>query len=129
VTTALTRSRGLPQMPYGFVAKSNWGEGPTEAQYAVGDVVYVAPGCASVLSARCEAGLHRVESCFSIGEDASFYYRLSPTRFVGVKGAIRILTDWDTCSDRVHVIPGQCDYTAGWVRLYDAAEGAREASA
>ncbi len=107
-------------MPYGFVATSNWGSGDARAEYAVGDIVYVAPDCPGVTDNRCEPGLHRVESCFSIGEDASFYYRLSPTQIVGQKGAIRILTDWNSCSDRLHVVPGECNYTDGWVRLYSA---------
>lgn len=116
-----------PQMPYGFRAVSNWGEGNATAEYVVGDVVYVPPKCAAVLGDRCEPGTHRVEACFSIGEDASFYYRLSPCEIVGEKGALRVKTDWGSCSDRLHVIPGGGDFTAGWIRLYEhpEANGAR----
>lgn len=108
-------------MTYGFVATSDWGSGDAKAEYAVGDVVYVAPDCPAVLDDRCEPGLHRVESCFSISEDASFYYRLSRARIVGAKGALRVATDWDDCSGRLHVFPNGKDYTAGWLRLYSAA--------
>jgi hypothetical protein len=107
-----------PQMPYGFLATSNWGEGDARAEYIIGDVVYVPKGCSAVLSHRCKQGLHRVEACFSIGEDASFYYRLSPSEIVGAKGTLRVRTDWDSCSDRLHVIPGGVDFTAGWILLF-----------
>lgn len=114
--------RNTPDQGYGFRSRNNWGEGTELAQYTVGDVVYVPPGSAAVLSGRCEAGLHRVLSCFSIGEDASWYYRLSPCDIAGEKGQLRIKTDWEVVSDRLHVIPGKCDYTAGWIRLYNHPE-------
>lgn len=117
-----TISPRTPQMPYGFRARSNWGEGNAIAEYVVGDIVYVPPTCAAVLGDRCEPGLHRVESCFSIGEDASWYYRLSPCEIAGRKGQLRVRTDWGSCSDRIHVIPGNCDWTLGFIRLYQEAE-------
>lgn len=117
----MSRSRGRPQMPYGFVARSNWGQGDAKPYYAVGDVVYVPPSAPAVLGDRCEAGLHRVEACFSISEEADFYYRLSPAEIVGEKGALRVVTDWHRCSDRLHVTEdGETDFTEGWVRLYSA---------
>lgn len=111
-----------PQMLYGFVARSNWGEGDVEAEYAVGDVVYVPPDCPAVQNDRCEPGLHRVESCFSISEEAAFYYRLCPCRIVDEKGALRVWADWEAVSDRLHVFPdSSIDFTAGWVRLFSHA--------
>lgn len=95
------------------------------SEYAVGDVVYIPPGAACILDERVyHPGLWRVESVFSIGEDASYYYRVSPARLVPGRSALRLelVTEWDeVVSNRVHVIPGHCDYTAGWVRLYQAA--------
>jgi hypothetical protein len=104
---------GSPQHRIGTRAVCNWGAGDACSEYVVGDVVYVPEGCAAVLDDRCTPGLHRVESVFSIGEDASFYYRVSPTEVVGY----RLRTDWGQVSDRLHVIPGRCDFTAGFIRL------------
>lgn len=113
-------SRSTYQGRYGDRYRSNWGEGEAEAQYALGDIVYVPPNCAAILDDRLngESGVYRVHSCFSIGEDASFYYRVSPMEPTG-RGD-RWKTLWDTCSDRIHVCPGQCDYTAGWALLHSA---------
>lgn len=113
-----------PQHPYGHRPFSNWGEGAAQAEYVVGDLVYVPEGCAAVRDARCKPGLHRVESCFSIGEDPSFYYRLCPAAVEGSKGQLRVKTNWWECSDRLHVIPGNCDYAAGWILLHREQEAA-----
>jgi hypothetical protein len=110
-----------PQMPYGFRARSNWGEGDALAEYVIGDLVYVSKSAPAVLSERCAAGLHRVESCFSVGEDARFYYRLCPAEIVGERGRLRVKTDWESVSDRIHVGPDLTDYTLGWVRLFTSA--------
>lgn len=80
--------------------------------------------CPAVIEGRAKTGLHRITSCFSIDEGPSFYYRLSLATVVDGR---RIKTDWRNVSDRLHVIPGQCDYTLGWVVLYDEPE--REAVA
>lgn len=118
-----------PQHGIGHRAINNWGEGSVRSEYAVGDVVFVPKGCAAVLDKRCQPGLHRIESVFSIGEDASYYYRVCPTEIVSGRSKYRLemVTDWDgVVSDRIHVIPGHCDYTAGFIRLYEANKDFKE---
>lgn len=109
---------GRPQHAYGTVARANWGASHETALYTVGDLIWIPEGAASVLSGRTGFGLHRVESCFSIDECASFYYRVCRATIIGSKGSLRIATDWNDCSDRVHVIVGGNDFTAGWLLLH-----------
>jgi hypothetical protein len=50
-------------------------------------------------------GHYRVVTVFSIATTPAWYYRLSP-----MHGRTTL---WDECSDRLHVLPGHCDYTEG----------------
>lgn len=106
----------------GYRALQGWGEGPVESDYATGDVVWIPPDSPAVTDDRCGPGLNRVISVFSICEGPSFYYRVEPMAVAYARG-YRLRadhTDW-VCSDRLHVIPGKCDFTEGWIRLYEAA--------
>jgi hypothetical protein len=104
---------------YGHRPRSNWGSGDEHAAFAVGDIVYVPAGCAAIEAGRIDCpGVYRVTACFAISEDPSFYYRVSPMEPVGRGDRWRTL--WHTVSDRVHVLHGKRDYTAGWVLLHMA---------
>lgn len=112
-----------PQHEIGYRAAARWGERPDVlSEYASGDLVYIPPGSNCLLEDRVsEAGLYRVVGVFSIGEDASWYYRVSPCEIRQGRGLkLELVTDWLSVSDRIHVIPGNVDMTAGWVRLYSA---------
>lgn len=107
------------QGDYGFRATSNWGEGDTLSEYALGDIVWIPADSPAVKKKRVDRpGLHRVHSVFSIDEGPWFYYRVSPMVTTG-RGD-RLKTLWEECSDRLHVLPN-VDYTTGWVRVHEAA--------
>lgn len=107
---------------YGWRARSNWGDGETLSEFALGDVVWLPADCLAVTSGRVdEPGLHRVHSIFSIDEGPWFYYRVSP--MVATGRGDRLRTVWTEGSGRLHVLP-DCDYTVGWVRVHSAAEPA-----
>ncbi len=116
---------GRPQLEIGQRAAAGWGQHPDVlSEYAVGDVVYIPEGSNAILSGRVDGvGMYRVESVFSIGEDASYYYRVCPCNIRKGRGLkLEVVTVWETTvSDRIHVIIGGMDMTAGWVRLYSAA--------
>lgn len=112
---------GTYNSAFGHRPLSAWGDGDIPSPYAEGDVVFVPDDCAAILSGRLESGpgVHRVVAAFSIGEGAEWYFRLSPMRPTG-RGD-RWTTDTAWTSDRLHQIPGKCDYTAGWTLLFTSA--------
>lgn len=101
---------------YGHCPRSNWGEGEQLAVYAEGDVVRIDASCPAFADGRLDdwrPGLFRVVTVLCCGEEeGAFYYRVVPL------GDNRTL--WDRCSDRLHVIPGRCDFTVGWTLVRPA---------
>ena len=120
----------------GHHARSNWGDGPEVSEWGEGDVVWIlstspaftrqtrrsrggtrkqrtSPRIPHAWSEHPElsprGGKYRVVSVVSIGEGPEWCYRVAPMD--GRK------TYWDEVSDRLHVIPGLCDYTEGWLLI------------
>lgn len=62
-----------------------------------------------VVPPASRGGKYRVVQVFSIGEGPDWYYRVSPI--------VGRATLWGEHSDRLHVIPGECDYTEGWLLI------------
>lgn len=111
------------QWGYGVRPLSNWGSGGIRAPWAEGDVVNIPASSPAFLDGRiphswsrnpdeCKPGLYRVVSAFSIGEGSEWYFRVCPI----IDGE----TMWDNSSDRLHVFPDGCDYTAGWELIESA---------
>lgn len=106
---------------YGYHAHSNWGTGGDVSDYGEGDVVWV-PGTATEgriphswsrnPHLNAVPGRFRVIAVYSIDEGPSWYYRVAPI--------VDRKTMWDEVSDRLHVIPGTCDYTKGFRLLRKA---------
>lgn len=97
----------------GYRAASCWGEGEEMSPYAVGDIVFIDASCPAFADDRIDypPGRYRVVSAYSIGEGPEWYFRVFPME--KHRGRWRYLPDGGV-SDRIHVIPGQCDYTKGW---------------
>ena len=108
----------------GFRARSNWGEGTDESQFAVGDIVWIPADCLAVQDNRCDPGLHRILSVFSIDEGPSFYYRVQQVEPYYNHGyRLRIVSADRYCSDRLHVFKDHdtvedIDFTGGFFLLY-----------
>lgn len=118
LTNRSDRAQRHYQYGYGHRATSNWGDGDELSEYAAGDVVRIPASCPafdrriphswSRNPDQCQPdGLYRVTCVFSIGEGPEWYYRVVPILPDGE-------TAWENTSDRLHVIPGVCDYTEGW---------------
>lgn len=112
------------QAAYGYCPTNGWGNGNIYAPYAEGDIVEIPESCPAwkdrMPHSRSkkpglwkQTNLFRVVAAFSIGEKPEWYFRVSPV----IKGK----TYWDEVSDRLHLIPGQCDYTVGW-KVIEAAK-------
>lgn len=109
------------QHGYGYHATSNWGEGDQVSEWGEGDVVYIPAHCPAFDAGRIphawsdhpelsqRGGKYRVVQVFSIGEGPEWYYRVAPI--------VGRTTMFGENSDRIHVIPGQCDYTDGWLLI------------
>jgi hypothetical protein len=111
---------------HGYRSRSDWGDGGLLSDLAEGDLVYIAadapafaagriPSQHATTPGRCQRDLYRVVSTMSIGPGPQWNYRVSPVLPDGT-------TDWASRSDRLQVIPGSCDYTAGW-QLVARADG------
>ncbi len=112
------------QHRFGFRARSDWGDGDELSELAEGDIVHVPADCPAVTEGRLPHGWShdpdawslpgncRVVCVFSIGEDAAWYYRVAP-----MHGRVTV---WSEHSDRLHVIPGQCDFTEGFTLVQAA---------
>ena len=107
---------------YGFRPKSNWGEGEFDAPFTEGDIVFVPPGNERIEYPTSEHCIFRMISAFSIAEGPEWYFRVSPMFPTGRGDRWRTDTAW--ISDRLHIIPGTCDWTAGFVKIHDASEKA-----
>lgn len=116
LTTRRDRARRMYQSGYGTRPYSNCGVGDIRAPYAEGDVVNIPAGAPAFTHGRiphgwspnpgqCKPGLYRVVSVFSIGEGDDWYLRVCPI----IDGETV-----DNVSDRIHIIPGDCDWSEGW---------------
>lgn len=96
---------------------SNWGSGDVLAPWAEGDVVDIPADSPAFTDGRIPhawsehpelspPGRYKVVTAFSIGEGDEWYFRVCPMQ------RNKVLRD--EYSDRIHMIPGVCNYTEGW---------------
>lgn len=124
LTNQRDKRRGMYQWGYGERPTSNWGDGDLLSPYAEGDVVDVAEDSPAFYDRRIphawskhpeecsRPGRYRVVCVFSIGEGDEWYLRVCPI----VDGE----TIRDNVSDRIHMIPGVCNYAEGWTLVESA---------
>lgn len=100
--------------------RSRWGDGDLLAPWAEGDVVNIPADSPAFADGRIPhswskhpelspPGRYKVVGVYSIGEGDEWQIRVCPMQ------GRKVL--WEESSDRIHMIPGVCNYTEGWTLL------------